>query len=148
MPYFPDLSYYSNSRNQDASVALNVGWLSKEHSYTQGRVPEDFINRLWLYCGKFINPMRGYSPCELCQDNAQWPITVSLNEKVVNLGSAEIRVISEDNTIYASPNMIIHYILVHGYYPPEEFINAVLMGPLPDSPEFLALEAKFKWRTI
>lgn len=148
MTYFPDLSLYSYSRSQDSSIALNIGWLSKEHSYTQGKVPEDFIDRLWLFCGKLINPTRGFSQCELCQDNAQWPVVASLNEKTVNLGNAEIRVISRDNRIYASPNLIFHYVLVHGYSPPVEFINAVLLGPLPDSPEYLALEEKYKWRTI
>lgn len=50
------------------------------------------------------------------------------------LGSAEIRVIDVDNkTIYASPDLILHYIINHNYLPPDNFIRAVINGVKPDS---------------
>ena len=43
------------------------------------------------------------------------------------LGMSEIWVPSPgDENYYASPSMIIHYMEVHEYFPPEEFMNAVL----------------------
>lgn len=148
MAYFPDLSLYSYSRSQDAKIAYNVGWLSSEYSYPQGNVPQEFIDRLWIYCGIFVNPMRGYSRCELCKEPTEWPVTVTYNGKSLNLGSAEIRVIDKDSRIYASPNLIFHYVFTHKYLPPKEFINAVLTGWLPDSQEYNSLKMKYQWRTL
>ena len=61
------------------------------------------------------------------------------------LGSAEIRVFSNEGVTYAAPNLIYHYIVDHHYLPPEEFIRAVLEGPLPDSPEYLARAEQVEW---
>jgi hypothetical protein len=41
--------------------------------------------------------------------------------------------------------MIYHYVVDHHYLPPEEFISAVLDGPLPDSPEYLARAERYEW---
>jgi hypothetical protein len=35
--------------------------------------------------------------------------------------------------------MIIHYIKEHDYLPPQEFINAVMNGPNPDSKEYAVI---------
>ena len=35
--------------------------------------------------------------------------------------------------LYAAPNLIFHYVRDHAYKPPQEFIDAVLTGPAPDS---------------
>jgi hypothetical protein len=40
------------------------------------------------------------------------------------LGSAEIRVQGADGTLYAAPNLVIHYMTAHHYCPPEEFCRA------------------------
>jgi hypothetical protein len=47
------------------------------------------------------------------------------------LGSAEIRIISGQGQLYASPNLIFHHVVGHDYSPPPEFVRAVLMGPCP-----------------
>jgi hypothetical protein len=44
----------------------------------------------------------------------------------IALGEAEIRVNGEGNVIFASPNLICHYIAAHGYRPPDEFMAALL----------------------
>ena len=90
--------------------------------------------------------MRGYSRCELCSQPAEWPITVTSNGKSINLGSAEIRVISKNDKIYASPNLIFHYIVNHQYLPPPEFIDAVLTGYLPNSEKYDSAILKYQWR--
>jgi hypothetical protein len=41
-------------------------------------------------------------------------------------GSAEIRVPGKGNIVFAAPEMIAHYVIMHEYRPPEEFIEAVL----------------------
>ena len=52
------------------------------------------------------------------------------------LGSAEIRSFSNRGAIFAAPNLIFHYVSVHHYNPPEEFIASLSEGPCPSSPEF------------
>jgi len=43
---------------------------------------------------------------------------------------------------YATPSLITHYILAHGYCPPQPFLEAVDACPRMDSPEYYAaLEA-------
>jgi hypothetical protein len=41
------------------------------------------------------------------------------------VGNGEIRVSGKDGIVYAAPTLVCHYIQAHGYFPPEEFIEAV-----------------------
>jgi hypothetical protein len=47
-----------------------------------------------------------------------------IDRKTVTLGDAEIRVPGEGKA-YACPTLIYHYIVKHGYLPPDEFLEAV-----------------------
>jgi len=146
MTYFPDLSAYTYLGRQNTGTALNVGWLSKAHAYTTGDLPRRFLERLWSYCGVFVNAMRGFARCELCEQASPWPVAITYLGKSLNLGSAEIRVIGPDHKIYASPNLIFHYIVEHHYLPPPEFVKAVCEGPLPGSDEYAAAIAFYQWK--
>lgn len=44
------------------------------------------------------------------------------------VGHAEIRVQGPSGRRYASPDMIIHYVQEHGYQPPQDFIDGVMLG--------------------
>jgi len=60
----------------------------------------------------------------------------------IELGYAEIRVFGERGRIYAAPNLLYHYVIVHHYKPPEEFVHALKYSPCPPEPEYLSrLEA-------
>src|ERR1044071_8695229 len=60
----------------------------------------------------------------------------------IRLGHAEIYVFGEDGKIYVAPNLIYHYVTVHHYKPPAEFLRALKRSPSPPGPEYLAcLEA-------
>ena len=52
------------------------------------------------------------------------------------LGAGEIRSFSKRGAIFAAPNLIFHYVAVHNYNPPEEFIESLSEGPCPPSSEF------------
>ena len=56
----------------------------------------------------------------------------------VELGYAEIRVLGERGKMYAAPNMLYHYVTVHHYKPPDEFVQALKKGPCPPNEEYLA----------
>jgi hypothetical protein len=40
--------------------------------------------------------------------------------------------------MFASPNLVFHYIQQHHYLPPDDFIRAVLKEPGPSSPDYIA----------
>jgi len=58
--------------------------------------------------------------------------------KRMELGYAEIRVFGKSGKIYAAPNMLYHYVTVHHYKPPNEFLQAVKNYPPPPAPEYLS----------
>jgi hypothetical protein len=60
----------------------------------------------------------------------------------LNIGDGEIRVIGK-SAIYAAPTLIYHYVVEHQYKPPDEFIEAVLKGPSPESEEHKTLLRRF-----
>ena len=54
----------------------------------------------------------------------------------IELGYAQICVFGQRGKIYDAPNMVYHYVTVHHYRPPEEFIQAIKRGPNPPDPEY------------
>jgi hypothetical protein len=135
MAYYPDLSPYEYSGPEPSTV--NVGWLAKKHGYSQGTVPDNFIERLLLFCRRLIHPTLGWHNCPFCRKPTL--VWVRQGEGEFLLGTAEIRVIGKNGIIYAAPNLIYHYVAEHHYRPPEEFVQAVMEAPLPGSPEYEAL---------
>jgi hypothetical protein len=142
--YYSDLSPYQSLVEAGDPLSLNVGWLDGVHDYMQGDVPDSFLELLLAYCHIPVHPMRGYHRCELCNEPA-YRFQVPLTKGDLYLGSAEIRVFNNKGVVYAAPNLIYHYVADHHYRPPEEFIKAVLEGPLPDSPEYWEYAKQFQW---
>lgn len=136
MTYYADLTRYEflGGLLGDHVIdnALNVGWLSGQIVYTEGNTSKEFQGRLLKFCNGVVNPTRGWHSCEFCPPTAYDPVRGNPLEP---FGTAEIRVFYKDNT-YAAPNLIYHYVTEHNYKPPEEFIEAVLQGPLPGSSEY------------
>jgi hypothetical protein len=102
---------------------------------------EEFHNKLaWLCATDPVNVTLGIHLCELCRSPAKdrfysvrilrtpsvTPQPIMRNTRFL-LGSAEIRV-PGDKATYASPTLIIHYVVKHRYRPPDEFVDAVLRG--------------------
>jgi hypothetical protein len=52
-------------------------------------------------------------------------IAEEIGGKTLMLGSAEIQVAGKGDRIYVAPDLIYHYIAVHQYLPPAEFLDAV-----------------------
>ena len=50
---------------------------------------------------------------------------VRLRGESFKLGDAQIRVRGLNGEVYASPNLIYHYVQAHHYRPPQAFIDAV-----------------------
>lgn len=130
MTWFPDLSEYHYMPEfipADRPI-LTVGWLDADHDFPTGDVPQEFIDELAQMCANTdYARTRGWQDCELPHPDgeADYPITVKIGEKNISLGGAEIRVTTEDGTVLAAPNLILHYVTYHHYRPPADFIEAV-----------------------
>ena len=115
MAYFEDLSPYCyQDRNVDA---LNVGWLHPDYEFPVGKTDDAFRARLSYACAQSrVPPTCGHHLCLFCG---------------CYRGSREV-FIRHGETIYAAPELIVHYVIDHDYRPPDEFIEAVLKVDLPE----------------
>ncbi len=135
----PDLTPYKLSQ-ADQFIGLEpvaVGFLNGRPTYPQGQPPAQFVAQLFQFCQphRWVNVLPTSRPCPFCPT----PVPpLEANGQTHQWGTAEIRVIGEED-IFAAPTLIYHYVTVHHYLPPTEFITAVLSGPAPASPEYRAL---------
>jgi hypothetical protein len=119
MSYIPDLEKgewwhvvnlaYSKSI-PDTFNAVLVGWIGDKIPST-GNVSAETMKKLeWAYENRVIDQgALGEHECEICNDHTD---------------RGEILIIDGEN-MYVAPRMIVHYIKVHSYRPPEEFLIAV-----------------------
>jgi hypothetical protein len=131
MTYYADLSPYRYNFNRAIEGVVNIGWLDPSVSYQQGDVPDVVAMKLIeLYHRKqHVHVMRGFQQCPFCPakpDDWRYWIILETSEGEVHLGNAELWIPGKSGEFYASPNLIIHYIMEHHYQPPQEYIDAVL----------------------
>ena len=126
MTYFEDLTTYSYIP-EDEGALLNVGWLDADHEYPKGATSEKFIEKLaWLCVNAPVKGTPGIHSCSLCPPMRFGFHMINREGSQLILGSAEIRVKGLDAT-YASPDLILHYTMEHGYRPADDFVAGVLM---------------------
>lgn len=118
--WFEDLTPYGYLRQSGASSVptLNVGWLEEGRLFRSGVLPDAAVERL----GQLVefaatNATRGMHFCDLCP---------AVDGDSRACGHAEIRVVGDDGTRYAAPTLIHHYVAVHGYQPPQPFLEALM----------------------
>lgn len=133
--YYPEFSAYDALGEYSILGTVRIGWLDKKYDFTTGDTSYDFKNRLFSLCHNSVRTTRGFHQCQFCDLPPYEPIVEEWHGEKIWLGSAEIRVFCQDKT-YASPNLVFHYVVEHDYCPPEEFIEAVLQGPLPKTTEY------------
>jgi hypothetical protein len=106
---------------------LAIGWLERGHEYTHGAVDERVRARLIPLIQHVWSPFQylGGHPCHLCLDSGghEAHAIPGHPNSFLNL------LIPGNGCVYASPELIGHYIDVHEYAPPEEFCIAVLACP-------------------
>ena len=123
----------------DAELGLDplaVGWIQRNDEFTTGATPEGFAGALLEFCREphTVCAVRHRRPCPICGEQ----IAVTVGGQTVDLGGAEVRVLG-DEEIFAAPDLIYHYVAEHGYRPPPLFVQAVLQGPQPGTPEHRVL---------
>lgn len=136
-----DLSPYKAGPDREIGfIPLAVGWLKRGQNFPTGPTPPDFVGKLLAYCFEVhtINHQRRTTPCAVSGDCPRVIPPEKRGQQLARFGEAEIRVIGESD-IYAAPTLIYHYVVAHGYRPPEPFIEAVCRGPAAGSAEHRAL---------
>lgn len=90
-------------------------------------VPPPILKKLsYLAVFKWMNALRGHHSCEFC---GLGEVHARYEGVQKSLGWAEIWIPrldgNQNNTFYAAPTLIVHYIANHDYCPPKEFLDAV-----------------------
>ncbi|GIP59740.1 ankyrin repeat domain-containing protein [Paenibacillus woosongensis] len=128
---YKDMTCYSLHHFENSK---NVGWINIKNDFHRASLSEEFVSNLWEYIRYPLNVDR----------TSNDSVVVQYNKETKTLGFSEIRVISEDGlTKYAAPDLIFQYITQYSYCPPQEFIDAVLKGPKPTSPEYKYYISKY-----
>jgi hypothetical protein len=122
--YLKDLTPYAYLNREPESNLLAIGWLSAEHEFTKGQVPESVLEDVLALCFKPVNQTRSFHKSPFLK-SAPLGYPVEYEGQKMLLGSAEIRVAGQDGKSYAAPNLIYHYMKDCGYLPPLEFLNAL-----------------------
>lgn len=123
--YYPDLQSYRYGLPVELPGVLTVGWLSSANEFPTRKPSQEMLDAIKrLLISNRINKMRGYHLCEFCRSSE--PVKVELAQGPLILGSAEIWVTSSSaGHVYAAPDLIYHYVSVHNYAAPENFLAAV-----------------------
>jgi hypothetical protein len=129
--YYADLTmcrYHSGPFDPDnwRVPLLAIGWLAHPHEFTSGDVPRGFPSILHemaararsLYAHYYFLGMHSCSLCEATGRISPGPIW-----------SQENLFIPGRNVVYLSPGGLAHYVEVHSYSPPQDYVDAVLSCP-------------------
>jgi hypothetical protein len=137
--HYADLSPYTYTRGQpgDSAVnvglgwlpaeqpddsAVNVGWLSPDHEFTKGSVPDEFITALRQLVRAPKNQCWGWHECEFCPPSPRRP-RASVGP---TCGNGEMWVLGGSGRTLVAPVLILHYVEAHQYQPPAEFLRACI----------------------
>ena len=131
-------------------VLRAVGWLGDFNPH-EGNTPPECVSRLWeAYASKRIisDGTAGFHNCELCHGEQQWypggrvgPVAAWGDQQLRIVGHGHF-LIRLDEIVYLSPVLILHYILDHGYQPPDAFLEAVLHGEFLSQDDLVWVEDK------
>ena len=139
--YYPDGSPYSHARPFDDSI--NVGWLGTFMElpvpYRRRRPKQELIKGLHYMLQRRVHLIRSQRYCHLCSVRRKmvyYPydrskqfvdgmVYDSSPDGLMALGTAECRFHHPDGTVFAVPDLLVHYVECHHYDPPAKFKEAV-----------------------
>jgi hypothetical protein len=113
-----------------------VGWLGSTVP-TTGPVPDECIVRLLDAYKRGLclsDGWLGWHNCEICTTEGEWypggqigPVVRWKGEELRLYGHGH-QLVEHEGRVYVCPALVLHYILDHGYRPPDEFVLAVVRG--------------------
>jgi len=134
MGWFPDLGTHTLIASGPHVRA--IGWLSASYPFPTGDTPPEVLARIKQFCRRSDEGLdalswglfRGVHECELCRSFRRGG----------NVG------VPAGELLYVFPDMLAHYVKVHRYAPPAKFVAAVMVAPLPGTPEYHEAVAAFR----
>jgi len=136
MTVFDDLTEYTYLPSFARPGTKNIGWLGEERDFKLENHPDNVLELVWDACGISIAQTRGFHLCPFCQKFSA--NRAQRGSQSLLLGTSEIRVFSKAGDIYAAPTLIYHYMAVHHYRPPKEFLSALEEGLTPRSDDYFS----------
>lgn len=136
--HFKDLDfckYHTGPFNaENWSVPLRaIGWLEHPEPFTTGVASIEFATKLKMIVEHTRSAyphfgFRGVKECSLClAANLKSPGPIWSQENIFIPGSG---------VVYVAPGGITHYVEIHAYFPPSEFVESVLSCPDPLSKDY------------
>ena len=123
-------------RLPEGSTLLAIGWLGDSVT-SKGPVEDEVVDALlqaYESNAIFSDGTAGWHDCELCPGPEAWysdgkvgPVIIWRGRRVRLYGHGHY-LLRQGSVVYIAPALILHYILDHGYQPPEEFIIAAASG--------------------
>ncbi len=124
------------------SRLVAVGWLDGPIEFTKGASPPEVVSRLLSLDEVFLidEGTRGYHGCYYCDPSAFERSPGFGDGRITPRGtypycdrphspeSKGHHLVRLDGVVYMCPALLPHYILAHGYRPPDVFQEAVLRG--------------------
>jgi hypothetical protein len=134
--YFTDLG--TSADFCTAPFVRAVGWLDATHSYAKGSVGHERGDRIALLA-------RAWSESAAALG---WPVACGphLCELCSAFRASGAFGVPYGDLLFVCPTMIAHYVQVHEYSPPEEFLGAVSSAPEPGTHEYAKAAARFAGR--
>jgi hypothetical protein len=134
MAWYPDLGMVTQADCGDHVRA--VGWLSAAQPFPLGDVPTECLDRLLVFANQWHASVKalgwgvamGWHDCEFCSGSAA----------TGNFG------VPRRDLLYVAPEMLPHYVEVHHYRPPDQFLVALMESPLPGSAEYRSVVEPFR----
>lgn len=118
------------------SVPLRaIGWLQHPHPFETGVVPEAFVARfevlsLQMRACFAQYAFRGLHSCDLCMTSGA--------DRAPPIDGSNVNVlVPGEDVVFAATGGLLHYVRMHGYRPPQAFVDAVMACPPCDSPAYL-----------
>ena len=131
--YYPDLSPWHGYQLDGAFKS--IGWISKDHPFQKSELTPEVLSALRAYMKEPVSFWMacGVHRCEFCPPAGPWTWN--------NTSNREIWVPTID-VLYVAPVLILHYVEIHQYKPPDEFIDALMACPRQLSDEWRALTGR------
>jgi hypothetical protein len=136
MTIFSDLTGYTYLPEFARPGTKNIGWLGKATGFELASHPDNVLELVWDACGISIAQTRGFHLCPFCEKFSA--NRAQRRSQSLLLGTSEIRIFSKADDIYAAPTLIYHYMAVHNYCPPKEFMTALIEGLRPSSDDYFS----------